>query len=131
MTVEKVGKEWHHEKLFDNQKRENVWVYKGFAIFQFRNFPSDKVTVTPVNNPISPVKGGFGPDFPELSWIRADAFVKTVMYNGQRCHYYEDTNAPPLAGGDELNFRRNPRAVRAWINAKTRLPVAVEDACHA
>src|ERR1700722_6374795 len=37
VTVEKVGKDCHRKKIFDNQKEENVWVYKGVVIFQFKN----------------------------------------------------------------------------------------------
>jgi len=125
-TVEKAGPNWHREKLFDNRTKENVWVYKGTVLFQFQNFPPDKVTALPINDPVSPVKSDFGPDFPDLDWIRPEVFVKTVTYHGQNCHFYEDKEVAPLDGGDALKpSTANGR--RAWIDVKTRLPVAVED----
>jgi len=126
-VVEKVGKEWHREKFFDNNTMENVWVYKGFVIFQYHHFQPNVVTVLPIHDPLSPVKEDFSPNFSELSWIRPEVFVKTVTYQGQRCHYYEDKEASQLKEGDALN-PVDSKGVSAWINVKTRLPVAVEDA---
>ena len=126
-TVEKAGKEWHREKFYDNQRKDNFWVCNGMVAFQFQHFPQDKVTAMPTNNIISPVKGGFGPDFPELDWIDAKYFVGTVSLAGQMCHFYRKQNAKPLGFRDELTPAPKTSLVSAWINAKTRLPVAIED----
>ena len=48
------------------------------------------------------------------------------MYLGHSCHYYEDKKAQPLGGGDTLTDPAG-KGNRAWIDAKTRLPIAVED----
>lgn len=125
--VEKVGNDWHREKFYNNHTSDSVWVIKGVVIFHYHHFPPDRVLAMPAGDHNSPVKGGFGLDFPDLDWMHAETFVKTVTYQGQRCYYYETRNASPLEGGDALNPPETNR-VRAWINVKTRLPVAVEDA---
>lgn len=125
-TVEKSGKDWHREKVFDNQTKENIWVRNGIVVYQYHYFPPERVIAVSVSDHISPVKGGFGPDFPELYWIRAEAFVKSEMYGGHLCYYYEDKNARPLQGGDALAAVPQ-KGNRAWIDAKTRLPIAMED----
>lgn len=126
-TVQLAGENWHRAKFFDNKAQENVWFFKGLTIFQFPNFPSNKVEVMSMNDPVSPAKGGRLPDFSDWGWIRPQVFVKTVKYGGQQCHYYEDKEAPPLPGGAPLN-PAVAKGRRAWINAETRLPVAVADA---
>lgn len=126
-TVDKAGKNWHRAKYFDNQKQDNTWVCDGMAAVQFQHYPPNKIDVMAASSPNSPAKGGFGPDFPELSWVSAKYFIGTVTYAGQRCHLYQNKSAQPLPGRDALAPAPTAAGVSVWINAKTRLPVAVED----
>lgn len=127
-TVEKVGNDWHREKLYDNQRKDTQWVSNGMIAFQFQNFRPDKVTVVPEKDTLSPAKTGFGPDFPELAWIAANYYEGTVTYAGQSCYLYRNPKAQAMAGGDELLPTSEPNEMTAWISVQTRLPVAVEDA---
>ena len=126
VRVEKAGSNRHQETLWDNGKKETLWIYKGWVVFQPASFPADQAIALPATDRNSPVKDGTDSDFPDFSWIRPEAFVKTVAYHGQPCHYYEDKEAPPLKGGDTLTTPVN--GVKAWIEVKSRLPIAVEDA---
>ena len=126
VRVEKAGSNRHQETLWDNGKKETLWIYKGWVVFQPASFPADQAIALPATDRNSPVKDGTDSDFPDFSWIRPEAFVKTVAYHGQPCHYYEDKEAPPLKGGDTLT-PTPVKKIQAWIDVKTRLPVAVED----
>ena len=127
-TIERSGKDSHREKFYDNQKMDNIWVSKGMVVFQLKHFPVNKAIAVPVNNRISPVKSGSGPDFPELAWIDQKFFVGTVTYKGHRCYFYRNSNAKALEGADELAEVPESGEISAWIDADTRLPIAVEDA---
>ena len=128
VTSEKADGNRYEETLYENGKKRVMYIYKGWVVYRPQDWPEDKALALPINHRDSPVKGGLGPDFADLSWIRPEVFVKTVTYHGQRCHYYEDNEAAPLAGGGNLNpAATNAKGVKAWIDASTHLPVAVED----
>ena len=112
--------------LLQDRKKGSVWIHEGWVVFQPSHWPADKAMAVPVNHRLSPVKGGIKSDFADLDWIRPEVFVRTVMYGGQQCYYYEDKKAHPLTGGDTLTTPVN--GVKAWIEVKSRLPIAVEDA---
>ena len=126
VTDVKSGKDRLEETSYENGKTGTLYIYNGYVVYQPMNWPADKALAMPVNYRDSPVKGGLGSDFPDVGWIRPEVFAGTVMYEGQRCHYYEDKNASPVSGGDHLNPAKT-KGVRAWIDARTRLPIAVED----
>ncbi|MGB8352339.1 MAG: hypothetical protein WCD79_00470 [Chthoniobacteraceae bacterium] len=128
VTNEKSGKDRLKETSYENGKTATMYIYKGYAVYRSVDWPSDKALALPAGYRDSPVKGGGDTDFSDLSWIRPEVFVKTVTYHGQRCHYYQDNEAAPLAGGGNLDpAATNAKGVKAWIDASTRLPVAVED----
>ena len=126
VSTERAGENAHKETFWEDGKTDSLWIYNGWVILKPVNYPVNQVTAMPMHSRLSPVKDGLGADFPDLVWLTSETFVKTEPYHGQSCHYYEDKNASALQGGDALN-PNIPKGVRAWIDAKTRLPVAVED----
>ena len=122
------GKDWHREKFYENQKTDNIWVCKDIVVFQFKHFPADKVTAMPVDGSISPAKGGSGPDFPELGWVDQNFFVGTVIYQRAKVLFLPKSKCQAFIGQGRSGTQAPSTAtVSAWIDAKTRLPVAVED----
>ena len=75
----------------------------------------------------SPAKQPQGPDFPELSWLAAGNFVGTQENEGVAYFVFEAT----VAQGDarlakERGYKLNSTSTRAYINANTRLPWALQ-----
>jgi len=126
ITSEKADGDRYEETLYENGKKGVMYIYKGWVVYRPVAWPEDKALALPVNSRYSPVKGGLGPDFADLDWIRPEVFVGTVMYEGRRCYQYEDKEGQPISGGDALDTAKT-KGVRAWIDAKTLLPLAVED----
>jgi hypothetical protein len=111
-TVEQAGKDWHWETTWEDGKKDIYWLYHGvIVLYQPRYFNSDKLMMDKVGSPSAPEKPN-KTDFPDVAWVDSKYFTGNVTYAGRKCHCY----ARGTEGGK----------VVAWIDAQTRLPVAVE-----
>jgi hypothetical protein len=113
-TVEQAGKDWHWETTWEDGKKDTYWLYRGvIVLYQPRYFQANKLIMDRAGSPSAPAKPD-QTDFPDVAWIAPKYFTGTVSYEGRKCHCYarEETNGR----GKEV----------AWIDAETRLPVAVE-----
>ncbi len=72
---------------------------------------------------ISGMKGGYAGqqryDASSFSWVSASTFVRKVSYGGRLCEYHEGIDADAIGG--------SPKKLRAWIDEKTRRPVALDN----
>lgn len=127
VKTEKSGKDLFEETLYEGGKIGVIYLYKDCVIFRRFDWPVDKALAFRADSSTSPARGGLGREFPDVAWIRPEVFLGTVIHDGVRCHHYLDKNAPPLVGGDHLS-QTKANGVEAWIDEKSRLPVAVEDA---
>jgi hypothetical protein len=59
----------------------------------------------------------FKSDFPELNWLSAKAYAGVKTYQGQSCYWFQVKS--PVAD--------NQSTPQAWVNVKTRLPMAFDD----
>ncbi len=110
-TVEKSGKTYHQETDWENGTKDVIWFYQGYVLILGRSGPPDQVRCISGTDKYAPRRPQ--EDFPELSWINAKAFSGTTTYNGVDCYLYTKTE-PDLG------------TTSAWIDMKTRLPVAVD-----
>jgi hypothetical protein len=124
VEVEKAGKDRHEVTFWENKTTTSLYVHDGWVIFQPLHWPPDQALASRVDGPLSPVKGARG-DFSDLDWIRSEAFAGRQPYSGQDCYFYEDKTHPALAESDPL-VDHSP-GVRAWIEVRSRLPIAIED----
>ena len=125
VEVAKSGPNRREVTFWENKKTSSLFVHNGWVIFQPADWPADHAMAVPVNSRMSPIKGGIKSDFSDVDWIRPEAYIGKQSYSGQECYYYEDKKHAALSGGDTTVAR--PSGVRAWIEVKSHLPIAVED----
>ena len=121
-TVQQTGGDWRSETTWESGSNDVLWDYRGITLFQSQNFPSGKLLVAPVGSQGVPHKPDS--DFPDVSWVDAKNFVRIEQAEGVTCYLYQTTaqalsKSKMPAGGDA--------PVSAWIDKKTRLPVAMEN----
>jgi hypothetical protein len=110
-TVEKSGTTYHQENNWENGSKDIVWLYQGGIFLQKRNAPPGHIMIMSPDDKFAPRRPA--EDFPELSWITAKAYGGITTYQGIKCYLYTKTE-PGQA------------VTSAWIDFKTRLPIAVD-----
>lgn len=75
-------------------------------------YPQDIVALDPANAAVPDLTKN---SFPNLAWVNAQSFVKTLTEEGRQLHFYEQQGSRGLPSN------------QAWIDAKTRLPARWDD----
>jgi hypothetical protein len=121
--VQQSGRIRHEETHWEDGTQDVLWFYGGSTMFHPRYYTPENILMFPPGSSGAPQQSKS--NFPDLDWIRPETFAGTTTYQGAKCYLYKMTR-PPLAGGDILAPADNVE-VSAWIDAKTLLPIAVED----
>ncbi len=109
--VEKAGEILHQETDWENGAKDELWFIHDFILQHPRNTPADRVYGAWATDKFAPRRPK--DDFPELDWIDAKAYSGRTTYNGTACYLYKIADP-------------NGNTTSAWIDFKTRLPVAVD-----
>lgn len=124
ITVDKADNAWRRESIYENQTKDTQWHQGNVMLLQGHHFPPDNVIAIPMDAS----KATLGKDFPELDWIHPEVYVKKESHLGRLCYFYEEKKGKPINGRDPfLPAPSGSITLRAWIDVKSRLPIAFED----
>ncbi len=106
-------------RSFENGQTSEAWGKDGFRVATVKGLPPDKVFFERKPDPTDDEDDLPGrEDFPELAWVSSANFQRIEARDGKECRVHED---------DVIWQEDVPTRVHAWIDAETRLPVALED----
>ncbi len=112
--------------LWSNGTESESWYVDTFVIYRQPHFVKDDVAILE-QRPDSTTNFFSTGDFSNLGWIGKDTFQRTETHKGKLCHYYENGNSADFEKIPEpIRSQRQFATPKAWIDAKTRLPVAIE-----
>lgn len=119
VSVTKTGDKKREVFDWSDGVQSETWHVAGYVLYQQPHFEAGDVAVLEAEKHLD--QG----DFRDLSWIGKASFRGEEKRGGRQCHFYE---GEPVAGGLGNPHAVPPQVFRAWIDAETRLPVAVERA---
>jgi hypothetical protein len=132
--------------LWSDGSSTETWYYEGYRIQE--NSETKQVTVLSLKQKgglLSSLFDEYGvSDFPELSWIKADAFAGLASYKKVDCFLFkssEGTRAESLpanlmlgvapgANGSASKDPEPPLSKQAWMDRSTKLPVLLDDGTY-
>lgn len=102
-----------------------IWHVNSYVLCRQPNFAADEVAIIPEG-------AGFAPDlkpddFPTLSWIDIKTYKRRESHNGSSCFYFESSPAGNMPGLPAGAGKSRIPIQKAWIDVKTKLPVAFDD----
>lgn len=113
-------------QMSDRSSNE-IWVGNGMIYQDRGNF----VSSVPVD-PMAPGIWNLGREFFGTQWVTGAKFKGRVNYQGRACNYYENLPVPSSDAAGETASSEDTAGPnepdKAWIDAETRLPVAVVNA---
>jgi len=127
MRVAKTRDKKQELSLWSDGTESESWYVDTFVIYRQPHFVKDDVAIME-QRPDSSTNFFSTGDFSNLGWIGQDTFLRTEMHKGKPCHYYETGHTAEQQQIPEPMRAQVQLAVsKAWIDAKTRLPVTVEE----
>lgn len=125
VAITKLGDTLRAIIVYTDKSRREFWQVPGSTILQ--DGGTTRVLYNTGGYPPYPYAPGH--DFFGCEWIKPENFRDVVKRDGVSCYHYEVEAAAPPVPTDVL--RAHPELAKlklhreAWINAETRLPVAV------
>lgn len=112
--------------IWNNGTEGESWYVDSFVIYRQPHFVKDDVAIMELH-PDSATNFFSNADFATLSWIGKDTFQRIENLKGRPCYYYE--MKPPAQQANSSGITAHPlsAASKAWIDVKSRLPMAVEE----
>lgn len=117
-SVVKTGRVRHQLKKFGTGEHEDIWFEHGNRITM------ESMWKIPLfQGETSASKSPIGPDFPELSWIKAENFAGTQEAQSKTYFVFENQAADGAAAPARVyGAEQRPSFSRAYIDADTRTP---------
>jgi hypothetical protein len=113
--------------IWNNGTESESWYVDNFVIYRQPHFVKDDVAIMELQ-PDSATNFFSISDFATLGWIGQDTFRRIENLKGKPCYYYE--MAPPAeqtADAIAAPAHLRSAASKAWVDVKSKLPVAVEE----
>jgi len=112
--------------LWSDKQTTERWGYNGLSLFDQHGNPYVYVFPFATENETAPVlvAGYSKSDFPELSWVNLENYKGVVTYLQHSCYLFQSPQPMPpefKLPADQIPLRQ------AWIDVKTKLPVAFDD----
>jgi hypothetical protein len=103
-----------------------VWYANNYVLYRQPNFAADEVAIAEQVPGLSSLLG-VG-DFPTLSWIDIKTYKRRESHDGSSCFYFESSPVGNMSGLPAGAGKSRTVPIRkAWIDVKTKLPVAFDD----
>ncbi len=120
VRVSKRDKEFQEVQLWSNGVTTERWEVNGLLLFEQPDSPGVYLAVQgAIWNKADPFFNFHShSDFPEFSWLSSTAYAGEKSYQGRDCYRFKSESPSPSS-------HNRPR--EAWIDVKTRLPVALDD----
>jgi hypothetical protein len=134
IQVTKINKDRREVYLWSDGQMSERWVYQGFLLLSQPGDSHITVIGLAVLAQLNPEL--FSSDFPELKCISPANFAGVRNYAQISCFFFDSSRSPsPIKGDNNLtaNATNASSAIgnspqQAWIDQKTKLPVAISDA---
>jgi hypothetical protein len=130
--VTKMDKDHQEIQYWSDGSTLEKWEFHGLLLFEQPSLSN--IHILSLNNLPPLMREAFfdhsKSDFPDLDWLSADSYVGMKTFQGQTCYWFQvksstvSTHSATSSGIPSVKVQAVPQA---WINAQTRLPVAVDD----
>ena len=112
-VITKTGTTKQIVSTLGNGKIVEAWMYNGIVLMQQLTPPD--IILNGLENTFTdlPVSKD---DFKDLNWLSAQNYKSDITFEGNKCYFFEQTS----------NDSDTKETWRAWIDEKTKLPVAIE-----
>lgn len=113
--------------IWSNGAESESWFVDTFVIYRQPHFVKGDVAILE-QRPDSSDHFFSTSDFSNLAWVGKDTFQRTETVKGKLCYYYENgRHAEQERIPEPLRDQIKLAISKAWIDARTKLPVAVEE----
>jgi hypothetical protein len=126
IVVTKAGDIRRDLEAWDNGSARDLWIVKGVELFAYPESPTIVVRNAATDEDARTFQS---PDFGGLPALSLQNYVDVATYRGVQCYHFLIKRTKPE--GDATAYtaaeRAETRNREAWIDVKSKLPVALDD----